>query len=689
VSISSDLQNFAQGFQQQVIARAELAEEGSFHETAFTELMIEYLADAGELEDGQVCLHRATGVQLSGYAISENGESLDLLIAIHRNAVPPETILKADCLTAFKRVMAFFTKASKGYHDEIEESGPAFDIAQQVYQARRENLTQVRFILITDGIVKNPPPQDQDLPGIRANFEIWDLERLYRFVSSGRQREAIEIDFEHSLGQPIPCLAQPNSSAEYAAYLAIFPAQAIVDVYGKYGSRLLERNVRSFLQARGKVNAGMRETIRTEPHRFLAFNNGLSATAEAVTVVDLPGGGVGLKAVRDLQIVNGGQTTASIYHAVKKDKADVSQLFVQVKLTVLNDPAQMDVVVPLISRYANSQNKIQEADLAANDAYHRKLEELSRTVWAPAKDGTQRQTKWFYERARAQYQDERARAGTPAKLREFEAMYPKSQLFTKTDLAKAIVTWHMRPDIVSKGAQACFVWFMSHLDDIQKLDGDLDVHGYERLTAKLILFRSADRLIKQKSMPFTGYWANLVTYAVGRLVHETNGWIDLGRIWREQRVSPALERAIVELAQHAWSHINEPIGGANVTQYCKQQRCWTAFLDRAVYVSQGVHDECLRPGTDGQTKRRATAATVAGQESIQRIRSVGSQEWFAIHLWAKEKKLLTNYQLSLVLDLASAAGTEASITAQRAAEGVKILEMIEASGFSHVVVSRG
>lgn len=685
MSASSELDNFAQGFQQQVIARAELAEEGAFHEAAFTELMIEYLADAGELEDAQVCLHRVGGnrpIQLSGYAMSENEESLDLLVAIHKNSVPPETVSANDCVRAFKRVMEFFQRASKAYHVEIEESGAAFDIAQHIYNARRDSLTQVRFILITDGMVKNPPPQDQDLPGIRANYEIWDLERLFRFVSSGRQREAIEIDFQQSLGNPIPCLAQPNSSAEYAAYLAIFPAQAIVDVYGKYGSRLLERNVRSFLQARGKVNAGMRETIRTKPQRFLAFNNGLSATAEAVTVVDLPGGGVGIKAVRDLQIVNGGQTTASIYNAVKKDKADVSQLFVQVKLTVLNDPAQMDVVVPLISRYANSQNKIQEADLAANDAYHRKLEELSRTVWAPARDGTQKQSKWFYERARAQYQDERSRAGTPAKLREFETIYPKAQLFTKTDLAKAIVTWHQRPDIVSKGAQACFAWFMNNLDAIQQVDGDFDVTGFENVTAKLILFRSAEKLIKQKNLPFTGYWANLVTYSVARLVHETSGWIDLGRIWKEQRLSPALERAIVELAQYAWSHINEPIGGANVTQYCKQAKCWSVFLDRKVYVSQGVHAECVKPGMPNRGRRQATAKDLAEVAKAEHVRSVTRDQWFAIHEMAKEKRLLNGYQLHMVVGFASSAGETAPMSAREVSEGLKILDTMAAHGFA-------
>ena len=428
---AEELENFARGLQQQVITRAEMEDEGAFRQTCFVQIMLEHMAELGIVEDAEVCLHRTVGVQVSAYALSENGESLDILVAIHTDAVPPETVLKSEASAAFKRATEFFKRSCKGYHAEVEESGAVFDAAQQIYQASKETLTQVRFTLITDGILKNPPIPSQELPDVRVNYEIWDIERLFRSVNSGRQREVIEIDFEEATGALVPCLAQPESNSEYAAYLAIFPASAVVEMYGKYGARLLERNVRSFLQVRGKVNAGMRETIRNKPQMFLAFNNGLSATAEQVVLSDLPGGGKGIKSVRDLQIVNGGQTTASIFHAFKKDKADVKQLFVQVKLTVLKDPQQMDEVVPLISRFANSQNKIQEADLAANDAYHRKVEAFSRTVWAPPKDGTLRQTRWFYERARAQYQDERARAGTPAKLREFEAVHPKSQLFTK------------------------------------------------------------------------------------------------------------------------------------------------------------------------------------------------------------------------------------------------------------------
>ena len=187
----------------------------------------------------------------------------------------------------------------------------------------------------------------------------------------GRQQEPIEIDFEAVTGAVIPCLAQPESSPDYAAYLAIIPGTVLAKLYGDYGSRLLERNVRSFLQARGKINMGIRRTILKEPHMFLAYNNGLSATAESVEVVDMPGGGLGIKSIKDFQVVNGGQTTASIFHALKRDKADLSALFVQAKLTVISSGKSMNEIVPLISEYANSQNKVQTADFAANDVYHR------------------------------------------------------------------------------------------------------------------------------------------------------------------------------------------------------------------------------------------------------------------------------------------------------------------------------
>jgi hypothetical protein len=686
MGVETGLSQFALDLQQQVISRAEMEEEGSFREGAFTQIMIEHLGDAGELEDAQTCLHRAYGLQLSGWALSENEENLDLLVTIHTDEVPPRTIARDEMTAAFKRLMNFLQKALKGYHFNVEESTSVFDVAQRIHEVKN-TVVRVRFILLTDGILNAAPPKDQDLPGVRASYHVWDIERLYRCVSSGREREAIEIDFEAAVGSPIPCLMQPASNSEYAAYLAIFPAQALVELYGRYGSRLLERNVRSFLQARGKINAGMRRTIREEPHMFLAYNNGLSTTAEAVELVDLPSGGKGIKGVRDFQIVNGGQTTASIYHAVKKDRADVSQLFVQAKLTVLNDLTKMDEVIPRISEYANSQNKVQAADLAANDKYHRRIEELSRTIWAPAKDGVQRQTRWYYERARGQFQDDLAREGTEARQRDFLATHPKTQLFGKTDLAKCAYTWEKLPHIVSRGAQFCFSHFTTQLEAHIKGEGAVDQAYFERLVAKVILFRSAERLIAERFMRpngYTGYRANLVTYTLARISHDTRGKIDLGQIWRAQAPSQALEDAIIAYCGYVWEHITRAPGNGNVTQYCKKEDCWISFLAKEIPLPRPLYEEIAGPSPGAVVLPEAVKDLQSPdpkRENIIKVMAVPPDVWFDVAAWARDNGHLNELQRTFVCDIAVQVGYGKEPSARKAEEAISVLESARRLGF--------
>lgn len=681
----ADLSRFAVDLQQQVISRAEMEDAGSFRESAFTQIMIEVLGDAGDLDDAAVCLHRAHGLQVSGWAISENEEDLTLLVSIHTDCVPPRTVTREEMSTAFRRLTTFFEKVTKGYHTSIEESTTVFDVAQRIHEVRG-SLIRVRFILLTDGVLSSNTPKDLDLPGIRASYDIWDIERVYRCISSGREREAIEIDFEAAVGAAIPCLVQPTSNPDYAAYLAIFPGQALVQLYGRYGARLLERNVRSFLQARGKINSGMRKSIRDVPHMFLAYNNGLSATAESVSLVDLPAGGKGIKSVRDFQIVNGGQTTASIYHAVKKDKADVSQLFVQAKLTVLNDPAKMDEVIPRISEYANSQNKIQSADLAANDKYHRRIEELSRTIWAPARDGTQRQSRWYYERARGQYQNDFVQAGTTARRRDFQLTHPKTQLFTKPQLAKYVYTWAKLPHIVSKGAEYCFSQFTIQLDAHIKSEGAVDQAYFERLIAKAILFTSAQSIISERFMrpnDYTGYRANLVTYTLARICHDTRGRIDLRRIWRMQMLSPALEEAILTYVTHVWDHITNPPGNGNVTQYCKKQDCWESFLNRDIALPRALYEEIHQPPADNgpNPPERDPRPVKPRNSAVAQVMQIPAEDWFKVAAWGIEGGRLTGLERDILCGIAADVGYGHEPTPSRATDVLKVLQKAKDLGF--------
>lgn len=469
-----------------------------------------------------------------------------------------------------------------------------------------------------------------------------------------------------------------ESNPDYVTYLAIIPGKTLVELYGKYGPRLLERNVRSFLQVRGNVNKGIRKTIIDEPHMFLAYNNGLSATAEKVEIIS-SNGIYGIKWARDFQIVNGGQTTASIYHAYRKDKADVSNIYVQVKLTVLKDASRIDTFVPKISLYANSQNKVNAADFSANNPFHIKLEELSRTVWAPAPPGMQLQTRWYYERARGQYLDEKGGEGTLARKKAFEAINPTRQKFTKTDLAKFENTWNQLPHVVSRGAEKNFIEFMALLQERGEFQPDRKY--YEHLVAKAILFRQAEKLVQKQQ--YGGYRANIVTYALALISHKTSQRIDLDRIWKEQSISPVLMDTIIEASEIVHRHITNPPGGRNITEWCKKEQCWEDLFALNLKLPDELEKELI--SIDGRERteidRGIDSSDDEDRKKISEVMKVPADTWFRIARWAKETGNLQPWQRSLSFSLGNLAKRGRETSRKQAVQALRILEEAHRLGF--------
>ena len=506
--------------------------------------------------------------------LSADGATLDLFVARYFGTGQVEELSLPETRRHFQLVRRFLMLARDGFHKKIEESSDGFRPGQQIH-AKADSLTTVRLFLLTDGVVRPQTletlaSEDEELiPGIDVRPVVWDLEKLSRLRVG--EREVIELDLENGYGGSIPCLEHSDPTGEYRTFLAYFPADLLARIYGEHGQRLLERNVRAFLQARGKVNKGLQTTIKDEPHRFLAYNNGLCCTAAEVRVKAGLDGHARLDWVKDFQIVNGGQTTASIYHALKKQKLPISQVFVQVKLTVLSDPTKVADIVPLISRFANSQNKVNTADFSANGLFHRTLEQLSRTVWAPAASGLERGTHWYYERARGSHSDDKGRQGTPAKCREWEVQNPKQQMFTKTDLAKFENAWMCLPHLVCWGAEKNFLKFAERMND----EGEpvIDQNHFKHMIARAILFRTTEKLFT--ALDLTGYRAQSVAYSVAWLA-EHSGWrINLDGIWETQHLSPALCDALKIVCAAAHKHITAQDG--NPGEMSKRETCWNEF----------------------------------------------------------------------------------------------------------------
>ena len=187
------------------------------------------------------------------------------------------------------------------------------------------------------------------------------------------------------------------------------------------------------------------------------------------------------------------------------------------------------------------------------------------------------QGKWFYERARGQYQDaQSAEGGTLAKRRKFKERTPPSRKFTKLDLAKYMSSWYQLPHLVSQGGQMNFVLFMQRLRENHTKEWPPDEAFYRDVIAKAILYKAAAGVVRSEE--FVAYRANIVTYLVAVLVFRSGGRVDLKRIWEHQTVSTSLESLM-----RSWSHrvaeaITNSAGGRNVTQWAKKIDCWKAVM---------------------------------------------------------------------------------------------------------------
>jgi len=631
---NSSLEQFAQDLHGEVQRRAGDNAASESLEDAFTEHVLELLSEHHESDGADVVPSirwesrgSMPAAKLNAWALSGDGATLDLFVSLYHGTDKLPEVGLPDTSRQIKIAGGFLRRASEGFHGIIEEANPAYQAARQIHEAK-DSLTTVRLFFLTDGIVRSLELEEEPFGELEVRYVVWDLDKLSRLHVG--HREVIELDFVNDFGGAIPCLAIMDASKEYRTFLAFMPGTMLARIYGEHGQRLLERNVRAFLQAKGKVNKGLQQTLREEPNRFLAYNNGLCCTAAEVHLEKSKAGQLVLSSVKDFQIVNGGQTTASIYHALKKERMDVSGVVVQVKLTVLKDQAKVVEMVPLISRYANSQNKINAADFSANGPLHHQLEQLSRNVWAPAASGLERGTRWYYERARGSYLDDKARQGTPARRREWEKQNPPNQKFTKTDLAKFEHAWVGLPHLICLGAEKNFVKFAERMEE--EGEPQVDQNYFHQVVAKAILWRTAEKLFD--TLDLEGYRANSVAYAVAWMAERSGRRIDLNRIWNDQRLSPPLYEALKPVCNEAWEYLIH--GEGNVGEASKKEECWEAFRKQEIKLGDGWKAElAAQPFVPPRSEEAAVAAEweklrhrfIANARTIKELEACTGKEW--------------------------------------------------------------
>lgn len=579
-------------------------------------------------------------MRIDAYGFDDLDNTLYLLAAEADERTGDAKFLKTDADSLFAQMSWFLEVA---LDDKLRAEIPPYEHAAQFAWSISELwpiVNKVRFLAVTnrtmsDRIRSYEVPQVMDKA---TQGQIWDEARIHELLQSKTGREDTEVSLKDFGLVSAPLLSAVTQFQGTETYLSILPGLVLAKIFDKYGSRLLEGNVRGFLSVRGTVNRGIRATLLAQPERFLAFNNGITATATGISL-DSRGD---LEAITNLQIVNGGQTTASLYHFMKQDndsREKLGRTSVAMKLIVVS-PELADELVPDIARYSNSQNKVSETDFFANSPFHRRMEEISRRLLAPAAEGRQISTKWYYERARGSFENERARANSSsALLRRFDDSHPKSQKIDKADLARFHSISGQKPHLARRGSQKNFKAFSEEVGPLWETESGKAQFGdnyYKKIVCTKILYDLTHKAVRNSDWYSQGYLADIVTYGLAKICFEVeskNKSLPWDLVWQNQSAPAPLLEALVRASQLSLQALLDPRRRQqNVTEWAKSEDCWKSV--KALPLDFPPELEALLIGKDevleSKKQERETGKILSEIETLQYLASLPIEYWDAL-----------------------------------------------------------
>ena len=697
------LKNYIDSIQSDVAALVYSDGEGASFEDKFTEYCIEILDNIGKSEGGRVLSYINPDSQgridwkINGYCLKDEFkddsnkvyfETLDLFITYFNKSSYEYNISKEDFNKSINQIKKFLNAALKGHIDYIDPSQTELNQLLKIITKQKSNFDRINIYLLING------NSNHDLEKITIKgFEdldvfvhVWDIPRFYKLSESTSNREPIEIEFKDLLSNNqlgIQCLKMPNINELYECYLAILPGEVLSKLYKEYSNELLESNVRAFLGQTGKFNKGIRDTIREKPQMFLPYNNGITATAENVETV-FNNNQLYLTKLLDFQIVNGGQTTASLFHTQKKFKdADLSNVFVQMKLTVIKDVEQKNIEVPNIARYANSQNKVSELDLSSNNPYFVQIESLSRKKYVIDPENRNMSTIWYFERVNGQYKESLNKLTTPVQQRKFKEQNPTSQKFVKSDIAKFINIWELEPYFVSQGAQKNFIHYTKKINELvkkNKLPGD---NFYKKLIANAILFKITDKLFGRKNVDAIGD-TNLksftVAYTLSYFHFKTENRIDLWKIYDDQKISNDLENELKNLLILVYDHLVNSSNNTLLSEYAKRESSWKLLKEQNFSIDLRSLSEYLISESLVQEREKEIEVVKNDSEDsifqVSKILSLGNVFWNGLYIYSNTNEDLKPHSVD-ILELSSKIKNAKNLNNSNINLGKRVLEMID------------
>ena len=623
--------------------RADSAINGSDTQDEFLSCTLGMLEDFDEVQSPQKVGFgdkRCSGqhvMRIDAYAFDETDHSLELFINDFQDTYETENLTGSKVDELYWRMYYFLDEVCNGkIANYFDDSDDALKIAALIKRRMNaigddpEQILKIRMFILTNKelstdilnrnlletkirktkgsktVKSTKKIKKADFNGKPLEINIWNLERFYEKEKSFSS-DPIVIDFRNDYScDGIPCIkGNIGENLGYEAYIAIIPGKLLSEIYIEHGSKVLEGNVRAFLGTSGSksVNSGIRRTINTEPDKFFTYNNGIATTAADVETEEKDGQ-LYITKIVDLQIINGGQTTASLAEAVlKKTNPELNGIFVPMKLTVIDDRETenedgvrfYDQMVQNIAKYANSQNKVTAADLFSNDPFHIWMEKMSKKIFAPAIHYSV-PTGWYYERSRKRYEQEQFKLKSETDRKRFRAKYPKEQLITKEQLGMYLTTMKEQPNIVAKGKNFVIKEFNTIISQDYKTNkGCFNEFYFKKCICAAIIYRTVDNYLeshKDSARKPTGFWykaggykLDIVPYTIAKIIHSIPAGftLDWNYIWNRQDLSPAFMHEIEIVTKMTNDFICDS-HGVIVTEYCKRPETWVAYRDNVRYT---------------------------------------------------------------------------------------------------------
>jgi hypothetical protein len=694
------LKNYIESMQSDVAAMVYSEGDGVSFEDKFTEYCVEILEDIGKAEGAIVLTYvhpdslGRTDWKINGYClkdeIKENGksfyESLDLYISLFNNDFYGGNVSKEELTKTINQIKKFLNGAVKGHIDYVDEANTELVKLLKTIRLQAKSFDRINIHFFTNGNCNHSIEKIKikDLDDIDVFINIWDLNRFYKLYESSSNREPIEINFSDHLENNefgIHCLKVPTIDESFECYLAIVPGYVLAKLYKEYSNELLESNVRAFLGQAGKYNKGIRDTIRENPQMFLPYNNGITATAETVEtkVID---GQLFLTKLLDFQVVNGGQTTASLYHTQKKYKdADLSKIFVQMKLTVIKEVEQKNEEVPKIARFANSQNKVSELDLSSNNPYFVQIESLSRKKYVINPENKAQSYLWFFERVSGQYKESLNKLSVSSQ-RKFKEQNPTGNKFLKSDIAKYINIWDLEPYFVAQGAQKNFIQYTKKINELVKKGQLPGENFYKKLIANALLYKVADKLFGRKNVDAIGdtnLKSFVVAYTLSYLHFITDNRIDLWHIYELQTVPHELQLLLKEILNFVMSHLSKSANNTLFSEYVKKESSWVALKNSSKSFNLQTISNVLVSKEENLEREKENENLLNNvDDSLMIISEIKNQ---GLKFWDGLKKIIDSkpeigVDFSRVFDLANKLKSGKNLSSAEISAGAKVLNYL-------------